>query len=367
MVASSIIEAEGLVKHYGKVRALAGLDLLVAKGSILALLGPNGAGKTTAVRILTTRTLQDSGRARVAGFDVRTQAGQVRRRIGVTSQDVTLDGLLTGRQNLVMAGQLSGLSARVAARRATELLERFDLAEAGGRVAKGYSGGMRRRLDLATSLVASPPVLFLDEPTTGLDPTSRAGVWDIIRDLISQGVTVLLTTQYLDEADQLAERVVVVDHGRSIAEGTPAELKRSVGGARLELTLSAGARFDVVAAALAPYVEGPPRASEGGRRVTAPVSNRGGLATLVVRALDTAGVSVDDVELRQPSLDDVFFALTGRPAESGEGDDTGPDDGLQEAAGPGTDHRGGAFDGPALDPDSGPETETGSDLQEVSI
>ena len=323
-MSSYIIEAEGLVKRYGQVRALAGLDLQVAEGSILAVLGPNGAGKTTAVRILTTRTVPDSGHARVAGFDVRTQAGQVRRRIGVTAQDVTLDGLLTGRQNLVMAGQLSGLSARAAARRATELLERFDLSEAGGRTAKGYSGGMRHWLDLATSLVAAPPVLFLDEPTTGLDPTSRAGVWDIIRDLSSGGVTVLLTTQYLDEADQLAERVVVVDHGRSIAEGTPAELKRSVGGARLELTLSAGAHLDVVAAALAPYVEGHPLASEGGRRVTAPVSNRGGLATLVVRALDAAGVSVDDVEVRQPSLDDVFFVLTGRTAQSDEGGD-GPE------------------------------------------
>jgi ABC-2 type transport system ATP-binding protein len=348
MVSSYIIEAEGLVKSYGQVRALAGLDLRVTEGSILAVLGPNGAGKTTAVRILTTRTVPDSGHARVAGFDVRNQAGQVRRRIGVTAQDVTLDGLLTGRQNLVMAGQLSGLSARAAARRAAELLERFDLSEAGGRVAKGYSGGMRRRLDLATSLVAAPPVLFLDEPTTGLDPTSRAGVWDIIRDLTSGGVTVLLTTQYLDEADQLAERVVVVDHGRSIAEGTPAELKRSVGGARLELTLSAGARFDVVAAALAPYVDGPPRTSEGGRRVMAPVSNRSGLATLVVRALDAAGVLVDDVELQQPSLDDVFFVLTGRTAESGEG-----------AAG--TD----GSEGEDAAVDLGPEREPGSDLQEV--
>ncbi len=348
MVGSPIIEAQGLVKHYGHVQALAGLDLQVAKGSILALLGPNGAGKTTAVRILTTRTVQDSGQARVAGFDVRSQAAHVRRHIGVTAQDVTLDGLLTGRQNLVMAGQLSGLSARGAARRATELLERFDLSVAGGRVAKGYSGGMRRRLDLATSLVASPPVLFLDEPTTGLDPTSRAGVWDIIRDLTAQGVTVLLTTQYLDEADQLAERVVVVDHGRSIAEGTPAELKRSVGGARLELTLSAGARFEVVAAALAPYVEGPPRASEGGRRVMAPVSNRSGLATLVVRALDAAGVSVDDVELRQPSLDDVFFVLTGRTAESdGDGEAVA---GLEGGQG-----------------DGGVQGDEPADLQEVSI
>jgi ABC-2 type transport system ATP-binding protein len=318
MSSPTIIEAEGLTKHYGAVQALDGLDLSVEEGSILALLGPNGAGKTTAVRILTTRTVPDAGRARVAGFDVVAQPGQVRRHIGVTAQDVTLDGLLTGRQNLIMAAQLSGLSRRDAARRATELLERFDLAEAGGRVAKGYSGGMRRRLDLATSLVASPPVLFLDEPTTGLDPNSRAGVWDIVRDLTAQGVTVLLTTQYLDEADQLAQYVVVVDHGRSIAEGTPAELKRSVGGALLELVLAEGTSFALVSSALAPFVSGAPRASEGGRRVIAPVPNRSGLATLVVRALDAADILVDDVQVHQPSLDDVFFALTGRPAEGAD-------------------------------------------------
>jgi ABC-2 type transport system ATP-binding protein len=329
---SLMIEAEGLVKRYGAVQALAGVDLSVVRGSILALLGPNGAGKTTAVRILTTRTVPDRGWARVAGFDVHKQPGQVRRRIGVTAQDVTVDGLLTGRQNLVMTGQLSGLSRSVAAQRATELLERFALGEAGGRVAKSYSGGMRRRLDLAASLMASPPVLFLDEPTTGLDPTSRADVWCTIRDLTDQGVTVLLTTQYLDEADQLAERVVVVDHGRAIAEGTPAELKRSIGGARLEVTLSERASFDVVASALAPFVEGAPRAIDDGRRVFAPVASRTGLATTVVRALDAAGISVDDVEVRQPSLDDVFFALTGRPAEDSSGAEPEPGPDLQEVA-----------------------------------
>ncbi len=367
MATPAIIEAKGLVKSYGAVHALVGLDLSVEKGSILSLLGPNGAGKTTVVRILTTRTVADSGTAQVAGYDVHSQAAQVRRRIGVTAQDVTLDGLLTGYQNLVMAGQLSGLTRRTANHRATELLSAFNLTEAGGRVAKGYSGGMRRRLDLAASLVASPPVLFLDEPTTGLDPTSRAEVWEIVRDLAARGVTVLLTTQYLDEAEKLARRVVVVDHGRAIAEGSPDELKRSVGGARLEITLSAspaaalstsgafanghsfvshatadaysggavgavgadgaaGGLAGGVAKALAPFLDGPVRVTEAGRRISAPVSARSGLATMVVRALDDAGISVDDVEVRQPSLDDVFFALTGRPAESEE-----PEPELEEA------------------------------------
>jgi ABC-2 type transport system ATP-binding protein len=296
----------------------------------LALLGPNGAGKTTAVRILTTRAVPDTGWARVAGFDVRTQGAQVRRRIGVTAQDVTVDGLLTGRQNLVMAGQLSGLSRRAASQRAAELLSRFHLTEAGGRVVKGYSGGMRRRLDLAASMVASPPVLFLDEPTTGLDPTRRAEVWDVVRLLTSQGVTVLLTTQYLDEADQLAEQVVVVDHGRAIAEGTPAELKRSIGGARLEVTLSHSTSLETTASALGAFIDGPLRSSDGGRRVSAPVTTRSGLATEVVRALDAAGILVDDVEVRQPSLDDVFFALTGRPAEGAGTSQTPPE--LEEVA-----------------------------------
>ncbi|HMK98535.1 MAG TPA: ATP-binding cassette domain-containing protein [Acidimicrobiales bacterium] len=323
MAPALMIEARGLTKHYGSVRALRGVDLEVARGNVLALLGPNGAGKTTAVRILTTRTVPDAGQARVAGFDVLTHGAQVRRRIGVTAQDVTVDGLLTGEQNLVMAGQLSGLSRRDARRRARELLEQFDLTEAGDRVAKGYSGGMRRRLDLAAGLVARPPVLFLDEPTTGLDPTGRAGVWEVVRALTGQGVTVLLTTQYLDEADQLADRVVVVDHGRCIAEGAPAELKRSVGGARLEVTLSESAPAELVQSALAPYVEGRPRFTDMGRRLSAPVATLPGLATAVVRALDSAGMLVDDVEVRQPSLDDVFFVLTGRPAAGEE--ETEPD------------------------------------------
>jgi ABC-2 type transport system ATP-binding protein len=309
-----MIEAEGLKKSYGSTKAVDGIDLAVEAGTILGVLGPNGAGKTTVVRILTTLARADSGQATVAGFDVRTQGQMVRRHIGVAAQDATLDDLLTGRQNLVMIGELSGLNRVTAQERAEELLERFDLADAGGRMIKQYSGGMRRRLDLAASIVTRPPVLFLDEPTTGLDPTSRLRVWDVVRDLVATGVTVLLTTQYLDEADQLAGQVIVVDHGRIIAGGTPEELKRSTGGARLEVTLSAA--HPGVAAALSGFIEGRPEISADGTRVSAAVRSQSGLATTVVRALDAAGITVDDVEVRQPSLDDVFFALTRRRPET---------------------------------------------------
>ena len=314
MTDSPMIEAHGLRKRFGSTVALDGLDLAVPAGAILGVLGPNGAGKTTAVRILTTLTAPDGGSARVAGHDVVREAAAVQRNIGVTAQDATLDEILTGRQNLVMIGRLSGLRRADARMRAVELLDRFDLADASGRLLKEYSGGMRRRLDLAAGLVTRPPVLFLDEPTTGLDPTSRVRMWGVIRELVADGVTLLLTTQYLDEADELADRIVVVDHGRAIAEGTAAELKAQTGGARLEVTLTDAT--PAASAALEPFVAGPVHVSHDGRRLRAPVRSRAGLATTVVRALDEAGITVDDVEVRQPSLDDVFFALTGQPADS---------------------------------------------------
>lgn len=322
-----VIEAQGLTKRFGSTVALDGLDLQVPAGAILGVLGPNGAGKTTAVRILTTLTIPDRGAARVAGYDVVSESTGVQRNIGVTAQDATLDGLLTGRQNLVMIGRLSGLRRADARARATELLEQFGLAEAADRVLKGYSGGMRRRLDLAAGLLTRPPVLFLDEPTTGLDPTSRARMWDVIRELVADGATILLTTQYLDEADELADRIVVIDHGQAIAEGTAADLKAQVGGARLEVTLS---HADLAAAtALEPLVAGPVHVSQDGRRLRAPVDSVSGFATAIVRALDAAGVTVDDVDVHQPSLDDVFFELTGHPTSSnahGDGNEPEPSD-----------------------------------------
>jgi len=308
-----MIEAEGLHKRFGTTQALAGLDLAAPAGSILGVLGPNGAGKTTAVRILATLTLPDAGRARVAGRDVVRDPAAVRRSIGFMAQDATLDETLTGRQNLVMIGELSRMRRRDARARAEELLRTFELGEAASRVLRGYSGGMRRRLDLAASLMNRPPVLFLDEPTTGLDPTSRHRVWSVIRTLVDDGVTALLTTQYLDEADQLADRIVVVDHGRAVAEGTPAELKRVTGGARLEATLRSP---DPTATnVLRPLVEGPVRVGEDGRRLRAAVSSTTGLLTRVVRALDDAGIEVEDVAVQQPSLDDVFMRLTGATRE----------------------------------------------------
>jgi daunorubicin resistance ABC transporter ATP-binding subunit len=313
MTQDLMIEAHGLRKRFGSTVALDGIDLEVPAGAILGVLGPNGAGKTTAVRILTTLSIPDAGSARVAGHDVVREAAAVQRNIGVTAQDATLDEVLTGHENLVMIGRLSGLRRAQARVRANELLEQFDLVDAAHRVLGGYSGGMRRRLDLAAGLLTRPPVLFLDEPTTGLDPTSRVRMWEVIRGLVADGVTLLLTTQYLDEADELADRIIVIDHGRVIAGGTSAELKTQTGGARLELTLSeANATASL---ALGPFVDGPVQVSHDGRRLRAPVRSSSGLASTVVRALDEAGIAVDDVELRQPSLDDVFFALTGRPTE----------------------------------------------------
>jgi len=312
------IEADGLVKKFGKTRALDGFDLTVPAGTVYGLLGPNGAGKTTAVRVLATLLKPDAGQARVLGSDVVTHAAAVRRTIGLTGQYAALDEYLTGRSNLVMIGQLSRLSARAARQRADELLDRFGLTGAAGRAVKTYSGGMRRRLDLAASLIGHPAVLFLDEPTTGLDPGARALMWDIVRELAAEGTTLLLTTQYLDEADQLAGRIAVIDGGRVIAEGTPAELKSSLGGQRILLTLASGADFAVAEATLRPFATGSIIPNGRDRLLELPVAARDGLATEVLRALDAAGVRVSDISVRSASLDDVFLTLTGHVAETGQ-------------------------------------------------
>ena len=305
------IEAEGLVKNYGKTRALAGLDLIVPPGMVYGLLGPNGAGKTTAVRVFATLLRPDGGRARVLGHDVVAEAAEVRRRIGLTGQYAALDEYLTGRANLIMIGQLSRLTASAARRRADEMLERFGLTGAASRAVKTYSGGMRRRLDLAASLIGYPAVLFLDEPTTGLDPNARAMTWDIVRELADGGTTLLLTTQYLEEADQLARRVAVIDGGRVIAEGTPDQLKASIGGEHLEVVLAADADIEAAIIAVKPYAKGSIQAAGDGRRLSVPVAAAEGLTTRVVRALDEAGVQVNDVTIQRASLDDVFLSLTG--------------------------------------------------------
>jgi ABC-2 type transport system ATP-binding protein len=312
-----MIEAAGLTKRFGETQALAGVDLHAERGSILGVLGPNGAGKSTALRILTTLTQPDAGTARVAGFDVVTEAAMVRRHIGVTAQDATVDVALTGRQNLVMIGELSGMGRSDAKRRARELLDQFNLADAADRVVKGYSGGMRRRLDLSASIVTRPPMLFLDEPTTGLDPASRAAMWDVIRELLAGGVTVLLTTQYLDEADQLADRIVVIDHGRVIAEGTSLELKQQVGRQRLDVRL---AQPNAAAAEiLRPIATAAPIVGDDYRTFSLAVDDEAGAASRVVELLAAAGIAVDEVAVHRPSLDDVFFHLTGHAAE---GDDS---------------------------------------------
>jgi len=309
------IEAEGLVKHYGKTMALSGLDLTVPEGTVYGLLGPNGAGKTTAVRVLATLLRPDAGQARVAGHDVVTDAAAVRRVVGLTGQYAALDEYLTGRSNLVMIGRLSRLTARAAGRRADDLLDRFGLTEAAARAVKTYSGGMRRRLDLAASLIGHPAVLFLDEPTTGLDPSARALMWDIVRELEADGTTLLLTTQYLDEADQLAGRIAVIDGGRVIAEGTPTELKASLGSQRLELTLARAADSAAAITVLQPFAAGSIDPNVRGRLIEVPVTASDGLATQVLRALDAAGVAVSDIAVRSASLDDVFLTLTGHVAE----------------------------------------------------
>jgi len=315
------IEAEGLVKHYGKTKALDGLDLTVGQRTVYGLLGPNGAGKTTAVRILATLLRPDGGRARVDGHDVVAEAAVVRRTIGLTGQYAALDEYLTGRSNLVMVGRLSRLTTRAATRRADELLERFGLAEAATRAVKTYSGGMRRRLDLAASLIGNPSVLFLDEPTTGLDPSARALMWDIVRELVADGTTLLLTTQYLDEADQLADRIAVIDGGKVIAEGTPTALKASVGGQRVLLTLAEASDIAIAVKALQPFAAGSIIPNVGNRLLEVPVIATDGLVTEVLRALDAAGVRVSDIAVRSASLDDVFLTLTGHAAEAADEDD----------------------------------------------
>jgi ABC-2 type transport system ATP-binding protein len=315
------ILAEGLEKSYGETRALGGLDLEVREGTGLGLLRPHGAGKTTAVRILTTLLKPDAGRAEVVGFDVVKQAGELRSRIGLTGQYAAVDEYLTGRENLEMVGRLYHLPKKQARKRADELLERFDLTDAASRLAKTYSGGMRRRLDLAASLVYSPPVLFLDEPTTGLDPRSRLAMWEVIGELVLGGTTLLLTTQYLDEADRLADRIAVVDSGRVIAEGTADDLKARVGGERLELTVTEGCDLGAAVRVLSAYArgEGNVRVEADRRCVSATVEGGAKLLAAVVRDLDAAGVQLDDLGLRRPTLDDVFLALTGHAAEQSAG------------------------------------------------
>jgi ABC-2 type transport system ATP-binding protein len=307
--------AEGLVKSFGETQALRGLDLSVEHGTILAVLGPNGAGKTTAVRILATLTRPDAGVARVEGFDVLREPNAVRRRIGLTGQYAALDELLTGQENLELIGRLYRLPAPVARKRAEELLERFDLVDAGSRMVKTYSGGMRRRLDLASSLIASPPVLFLDEPTTGLDPRSRLSMWDLIAELVAGGTTLLLTTQYLEEADRLANDIAVIDHGQVIARGTAEQLKAKVGGERLEVTVSPDSDLRDAARVLSATVGGPADVDEESRTVSVSVVAASGLLTRVVRVLEEHDVRLDDAGLHRPTLDDVFLRLTGRTAE----------------------------------------------------
>ena len=312
---SDIIEARGLVKKYGDVVALDGLDLSVPEGTVYALLGPNGAGKTTAVRILTTLLQPDAGTATVDGLNVVKKPNAVRRIIGLTGQYAAVDEYLTGRENLRMFGDLYHLPSAYVKERSDELLERFDLADAADRSLRTYSGGMRRRLDLAASLIAKPRVLFLDEPTTGLDPRSRIGLWEVITDLVAHGTTVLLTTQYLEEADQLAEEIVVIDHGRVIAQGTSNTLKDQVGGDRLEVVVADPTQMDSAAQALRSVATGEVTVDRTDHRVVAPVV--GGSLTLVdaVRSLDAAHVAIADVALRRPTLDDVFLTLTGHTAE----------------------------------------------------
>ena len=312
---ANMIETAGLTKKYGKVVALDGLDLSVPAGTVLGLLGPNGAGKTTAVRVLTTLLEADGGTAHVAGIDVQKNPDDVRKIIGLSGQYAAVDEHLTGFENLDMVGRLYGLGKKPSRERARELLTQFDLADAGDRPVKTYSGGMRRRLDLAASLVAKPQVLFLDEPTTGLDPNSRTTMWEVIRELVSAGTTVLLTTQYLEEADRLADEIVVIDRGQAIARGRSDELKAQVGGERVELIVSSAADIPGARTILTELAVGEVIVDEHNRRLTAPVTDGPTSLMTALRRLDADNIAVLDVGLRRPTLDDVFLTLTGRTAE----------------------------------------------------
>ncbi|HYF44917.1 MAG TPA: ATP-binding cassette domain-containing protein [Acidimicrobiales bacterium] len=312
------VHARGLVKRYGGTTALAGIDFEVPTGTVTAVLGPNGAGKTTAVRILTTLAEADEGQATVAGFDVASDPKEVRRRIGLAAQDATVDPLLTGRENLIMLGELHQHRRKDAAARADQLLEEFSLVDAADRVTSGYSGGMRRRLDLAATLVSDPEVLFLDEPTTGLDPRARTELWTVLDHLVDRGTTLLLTTQYLDEAERLADDIIVIDHGRIIARGDSRKLKREVGGDHLHVVVIDAGRLDETTRLVADLSGADPHVDADARTVTAPIN--GGVDTLLeaAHALKAADIAVDDLSLRQPTLDEVFLTLTGAPPEDEE-------------------------------------------------